>query len=227
MTNTAEFWNTVYDNDTAPWVIGRPQPQIVQLEQDGLIRGRVLDPGTGAGEHTILLTERGYDVLGVDLSPSAVAYAQRNAAEKGVPSARFQVADMVRVGTEPGIIAEADGTPLTFDTIIDSALFHVFGAGEDQAAIAAYVRSLHALLVPGGHLHVLALSTAEEGFGPRIGESVIRDAFATGWEIEDLRPSTYLGRVTDLLPQEELAQVTVAEDGIVEAAAWLVRLRRL
>ncbi|MDN2502680.1 methyltransferase domain-containing protein, partial [Nocardia nova] len=97
MTQAAEFWNTVYDDDTAPWVIGEPQPAIVEVEREGLIQGRVLDVGTGAGEHTIALTALGYDVLGIDLSPSAVEYARRNAAAKGVPAARFRVADAVRL----------------------------------------------------------------------------------------------------------------------------------
>ncbi|MFI5782098.1 class I SAM-dependent methyltransferase [Nocardia sp. NPDC051570] len=151
MTQSAETWNNAYDNDTAPWVIGAPQPAIVALEREGRIAGRVLDPGCGAGEHTIMLTERGYDVLGVDLSPSAVAYARRNAAEKGSPAARFEVTDMVRVGADPEYAARLG----VFDTIIDSALFHVFL--EDPELRAAYVRSLHALCKPGGTLHLLAL----------------------------------------------------------------------
>ena len=64
MTQPPEIWNSVYDNDTAPWVIGEPQPAVLDLERAGWIRGRVLDPGTGAGEHTIALTKLGYDVLG-------------------------------------------------------------------------------------------------------------------------------------------------------------------
>lgn len=70
MTRPAEFWDSVYDSGVAPWVIGEPQPAIVELERAGWIRGRVLDPGTGAGEHTILLTRLGYDVRGVDLAPA-------------------------------------------------------------------------------------------------------------------------------------------------------------
>src|SRR5689334_5201640 len=113
MTQAAEFWNTAYDDDTAPWVIGEPQPAIVEVERAGSIRGRVLDVGTGAGEHTIALTALGYDVLGIDLSPSAVEYARRNAAAKGVPAARFRVADAVRLGADPAATAELG----VFDTI--------------------------------------------------------------------------------------------------------------
>ena len=220
MTQAAEFWNTVYDNDTAPWVVGRPQPAILALEGEGQIRGRVLDIGTGAGEHTIALTALGYDVLGIDLSPSAVEYARRNAADKGVPAARFQVADAVRLGAEPQAAAELG----VFDTIVDSALFHIFG--EDPDNRAGYVRALHALCRPGGLVHVLALSDVEPGFGPRIGDGLIRESFGAGWELESLQPSRYLGRMTALVA-DKVSGLDVSEDGIVDAAAWLARIRRV
>ncbi|WP_153340836.1 class I SAM-dependent methyltransferase [Nocardia aurantia] len=219
MTQQPEVWNAAYDNDTAPWLIGAPQPAIVGLEAAGLIRGRVLDPGCGGGEHTILLTGLGYDVLGVDLSPSAVAYARRNAAEKGVPQARFQAADMLRIGTDP----EAAAALGHFDTIVDSALFHVFL--DDPAGRTAYVDALHTLAVPGGVVHVLALSNAAPGFGPRISDTLIRESFTTGWDIEDLRPASYRGRAG--VPPAGTAELPVAADGTVEGAAWLARIRRL
>lgn len=209
----AERWDTVYDNGNAPWVIGRPQPAIEELERDGWIRGRVLDPGCGAGEHTILLTRLGYDVLGVDLSPSAVAEARRNAAEKGVPEARFDVGDSLHL-SDIGM----------FDTVVDSALFHIFGT--DPEARAQYVQNLHAIVKPGGLVHVLALSDAEPGFGPRIGAEVIRESFSTGWELEELRPSRYHGRVTALVA-DQAAQAGLPSEGPVDTTAWLARIRRL
>ena len=66
------LFDDAYQARTAPWVIGEPQPAIVDLERTGVISGKVLDVGCGAGEHTILLTRLGYDVLGIDYSPNAV-----------------------------------------------------------------------------------------------------------------------------------------------------------
>src|ERR1700733_3077168 len=93
-------FNDFYDQDVAPpWVIGEPQPAVITLERDGWVRGRVLDPGCGTGDNTILLTQLGYDVLGVDFAPNAVAQARANAAEKGV-AARFEVADAMALTGE-------------------------------------------------------------------------------------------------------------------------------
>jgi SAM-dependent methyltransferase len=133
-----EHFDEAYRSCSAPWVIGEPQPAIVELQRAGWIRSKVLDVGCGTGEHTILLTRLGYDVLGIDFAPHAVEAALVNAAEKGV-DARFEVADAMNLG-EPG-----------YQTIVDSALFHIF----DDADRARYVSSLHAAVRPGGLVHVL------------------------------------------------------------------------
>src|SRR5215212_7623119 len=146
-----EFYRTT----TPPWVIGEPQPAVVELERAGLIRGAVLDVGCGTGEHTILLTRLGYDVLGIDFAPEAVEQARANAAEQGV-DARFEVADAMNLGAEPG-----------YQTIVDSALFHIF----DDADRVRYVSSLHTAARPGALVHVLALSDAGRGFGPQVSEA--------------------------------------------------------
>src|SRR4051794_40359191 len=202
-----ERFNELYENGTPAWVIGEPQPAIVALEQAGLIRGRVLDIGCGLGEHTILLTRLGYDVLGVDYAPAAIDQARGNAAAKGV-DARFEVADAMQLAAGPG-----------YDTIVDSALFHIFGEDTDRAR---YVSSLHTALRPGGLLHVLALSDAGRGFGPQVSEVQIRTAFAAGWELEALDTTTYQGVVGEL-HSEALGEPIGTR---VEEPAWLARVRR-
>ena len=201
-----ERFNDAYESRTAPWVIGEPQPAIVALEQTGRIRGKVLDVGCGLGEHTILLTALDYDVLGVDYAPNAVEQARANAASKGL-AARFEVADATNLA--------ADGR---YDTIVDSALFHVFGDGDR----ARYVASLHGAVKPGGYVHVLALSDAGRGFGPQVSEADVRGAFGDGWGLEALDVTTYRGVVTAVLTE----QVGQPVGTVVEEPAWLARVRR-
>lgn len=197
-----------YQDGTPPWVIGAPQPAIVALEQTGVIHGKVLDPGCGLGEHTILLTHLGYDVLGVDYAPTAIEQARANAAAKGV-EARFEVADAMNLPADAG-----------YDTIVDSALFHVFG---DPADRSRYVASLHGALKPDGLLHVLALSDAHRGFGPVVGEAELRAAFGEGWELEALDTTTYRGVVGER--HSEALGIPVGTT--VDEPAWLTRVRRL
>jgi hypothetical protein len=79
------------------------------------------------GEHTIHLAALGYDVRGVDSSELAIDQARANAARREV-AARFEVADALQLGDQP-----------TYDTVIDSALFHIF----DLLNRDRYIRSLY------------------------------------------------------------------------------------
>jgi SAM-dependent methyltransferase len=206
-TPTFSRFDDAYKTRTAPWVIDEPQAAIVELQRAGWIHGKVLDIGCGTGEHTILLTRLGYDVLGIDFSPHAVEQARASAAEKGV-DARFEVADAMNLGSDPG-----------YQTVVDSALFHIF----DDADRARYVSSLHAAVRPGGLVHVLALSDAGRGFGPQVSEADIRGAFGEGWVLEALDTTTYRGVV-----QEAQADAIGLPVGTrVDEPAWLARVRRV
>jgi NADPH-dependent ferric siderophore reductase/SAM-dependent methyltransferase len=195
---TRSVFDDAYQSRSAPWVIGEPQPAIVDLERHDWIRGSVLDAGCGTGEHTILLARLGYDVRGIDYSKHAIEQARSNAAEHNV-AARFEVADALDLGDEP-----------KYDTVLDSALFHVFGPKER----VQYVRSLHHACRPGALVHVLALSDTGPGYGPQISDTVIRAAFGEGWVLEELRESQYRGVVGS---QGELGDLP----------AWLARVRRI
>ncbi|MDT5338166.1 MAG: hypothetical protein QOD90_3671 [Mycobacterium sp.] len=206
-TPARETFNDAYQTGTPPWVIGQPQRAIVALEQTGMIRGAVLDIGCGLGEHTILLAALDYDVLGIDYAQNAVAQARENAARKGV-DARFEVADAMNLGAEPG-----------YDTVIDSALFHIFSNDADRER---YVASLHRAIRPGGVLHLLALADTGRGFGPSVSEAVVRAAFSDGWQIEGLETTTYRG----IVGAAHAESLGLPVGTVVDEPAWLGRVRR-
>ncbi|MCW2690056.1 MAG: methyltransferase family protein [Mycobacterium sp.] len=206
VTPSLSRFDGAYESGTPPWVIGEPQPAVVELERSGWIRGKVLDAGCGAGEHTILLTRLGYDVLGIDFAPNAIEHALENAAGKGV-DARLEVADAMNLGDEP-----------RYDTIIDNALFHIF----DDTDRPEYIRSLHDACRAGALVHVLALSDLGRGFGPQVSETAIREAFGDGWVLEALDTTVYRGIVREA--QASALGLPVGER--VEEPAWLARARR-
>ncbi len=48
----------------------------IELEAMDLCEGRVLDVGGGAGSHALILQERGFDIIALDISPLAVSIMQ-------------------------------------------------------------------------------------------------------------------------------------------------------
>jgi cyclopropane fatty-acyl-phospholipid synthase-like methyltransferase len=199
MTTPAAGWDSAYEaGSRPPWDIGRPQPTFVRLADGGLLRGRVLDAGCGSGEHALLAAARGADVVGVDVSPRAIERARRKAGERGI-AVRFEVADALRLG-ELG---------LTFDTVIDSGLFHVF----DDADRARYVTSLASVLEPGGTCYLMCFSDRQPGtMGPRrVSQEELRAAFSDGWAVTSIVAEAF--EVNPGL-------------GTPTAQAWLATIRR-
>jgi SAM-dependent methyltransferase len=184
---TTPSWDDAYTASTPPpWDLGEPQPTFVRLAAGGLLTGQVLDAGCGTGEQTLLAAASGADALGVDISPTAIKRARDKAAARGI-KARFEVADALSLGD----------LGLTFDTVIDSGMFHVF----DDDHRARYVASLASVLRPGGRLYLLCFSDRQPGaFGPRrVTEGELRAAFAAGWTIITIQADEF-GLVPGIFP---------------------------
>ena len=176
---TTPSWDAAYAGSTPPpWDLGRPQPAFVRLAEQGLLTGQVLDVGCGTGEQTLLAASSGAEALGVDVSPLAVEQARGKAAARGI-NARFEVADALSLGD----------LGLSFDTVIDSGLFHVF----DDDNRARYVASLASVLRPGGYLYLMCFSDRQPGtLGPRrVSQDELRAAFADGWTILAIQADTF------------------------------------
>jgi cyclopropane fatty-acyl-phospholipid synthase-like methyltransferase len=200
MTTPTARWDSAYEaGSRPPWDIGRPQPAFVRLADDGSLSGRVLDAGCGSGEHALLAAARGADAVGVDVSPRAIEQARRKAGERGL-TVRFEVADALSLG-ELG---------LTFDTVIDSGLFHVF----DDADRARYVTSLASVLPPGGTCYLMCFSDRQPGAsGPRrVRQQELRTAFSDGWAV-----TAIVAEAFEVNPGF----------GAPAAQAWLATIRRI
>ncbi|MDE9365416.1 class I SAM-dependent methyltransferase [Luteipulveratus sp. YIM 133132] len=78
----SEFWDELYGERDAVWS-GRANPLLVRGAQD-LTPGRALELGSGEGGDVIWLAQQGWQVLGVDVSATAIARAAGHVAEAGV-----------------------------------------------------------------------------------------------------------------------------------------------
>ena len=123
MTEPIDFeFETAYRGESAqfgegvrpPWSIGTPQPELAALIDQGKFHGDVLDVGCGEAAISLTLAELGHTTVGLDLSPTAIDLARREAEQLGLTNATFEVAD----------ISSFTGYDGRFGTIVDSTLFH-------------------------------------------------------------------------------------------------------
>jgi SAM-dependent methyltransferase len=181
---------------TPPWDIGRPQPDIVRLEEAGEIQGSVLDVGCGTGENVLYLASRGHDAWGVDLAPLAIEIARRKSAERSIQGT-FIVAD----------VFDLRKLGRSFDTVVDSGLLHIFPA-EQRTGFAA---SLAEVLRSGGTYFVLGYSADDPGPGPRgFSPGDLRVTFAEGWRINYIRAT----------------QFAINDMAVHKSRAWLASISR-
>lgn len=178
MTTTPDDgWDGAYAG-TPPWDIGRPQTAFIRLADRGLLSGRLLDAGCGTGENALLAAAHGAETVGIDWSPRAIERAKAKAAERGL-TARFETGDALHL----------DRLGLTFDTIIDSGVFHVF----DDEDRPRYVASLESVLKPGGRCYLMCFSDSQPGeWGPRrVKREELLEAFSDGWSVTSIEPDEF------------------------------------
>ncbi|HYB59255.1 MAG TPA: methyltransferase domain-containing protein [Candidatus Acidoferrales bacterium] len=160
--------------DGAPWDIGRPQNEFVQLEAAGEILGSVLDVGCGTGENALFLAAQGHETWGIDITASAINAAKAKAKERNlhVTFLKQNALDLHALGK-------------TFETVIDSGLFHVL-SDEERPKFAT---NLASVLSRRGTYFMLCFSELQPGsYGPRrVTQGEIKNTFGRPWHINYIR----------------------------------------
>ena len=161
-----------------PWDIGRPQSEFMRLAEAGETKGSVLDVGCGTGENALYLASLGHEVWGIDFAPAAIEKGRAKARERGL-----------EVTLVVWNVLELQSFKRIFDIVIDSGLFHSLTDGERLL----FVRSLTAVLEPGGTYFMLCFSEHEPGsWGPRrVTQAEIRAAFGQSWRINYIRQALF------------------------------------
>src|ERR1700758_5443785 len=88
-------WNESYASGQLPWDTGVPEPLLVEFVTSGAVMpGSTLEIGAGTGTNAVWMAERGFDVLGVDISPLAVERAYAKIAGRAL-RCRFAASDFL------------------------------------------------------------------------------------------------------------------------------------
>ena len=145
-----------------------------------MVRSDVLDAGCGYAELSLALASDGYTVVGVDITPTAIAAARKAAAERGLTNATFVQADITALHGYDG----------RFATVIDSTLFHSL----PLEAREGYLRAVHTAAAPGASYFVLvfdrkAFPAQMETRPNAVDEDELRAIVSKYWEIDGIRPA--------------------------------------
>ena len=138
---TPEYWESIYA-ERLDWAIDVHLPDVV----DGLEPGTAFDIGCGEGQNSRWLAERGWSVLGIDISPTAIAGAR----EHGSAGSRFEVGD-ARSWQPEG----------TFDLVISTYALPPAGKGRDETLTLAATS-----VAPGGTAYVAEFDQSTEDLWP-------------------------------------------------------------
>jgi SAM-dependent methyltransferase len=138
--------------------------------------GRAIDLGCGRGQITRELVKRGWETVGVDNSPRAIAAANR----LGVPGATFLIGEVTDL---------APANLGTFDFLLDLGCFHALSAAQRRTE----GRSVAAVSNPGATLLMLAFQpTRVRSVVGGVTQTDVEAAFP-GWELLSVEPAETAG----------------------------------
>lgn len=144
----------------------------------------VVDLGCGTGKSVVWLARQGFEATGVDLSPTAIELARRNARSAGV-RCRFLH------GSYPADFTDAELAPRAFGLVVERGFLQHFG---ESGALDAILERTRRIMRPDALFY--SLITAREGtsglWGPRRWrEDEIRRAVAKYFRVEEMRLSVF------------------------------------
>jgi SAM-dependent methyltransferase len=178
-----------------PWHIETPPEALVKLIESGRVKPcKAIDLGCGTGNYAIYLAKIGFDVTGVDISPTAIKIATENAKKHGV-KCKFIVAD---------VLGDLSEITETFDFAYDWELLHHIPPRKRRK----YVENVHGILNPNGKYLSVCFSEKDPCFGGSgkfrrtplgtilyfSSEDELRELFQPFFKIIELKTIKILGR---------------------------------
>lgn len=130
--------------------------------------GKLLELGCGAGNLGVWFAQKGYDVTGVDISPTAVQWGNEKA-KAAMVNAKFLLGSVLNLQQFPDNF---------FDIVVDSKCFHCIIGADRSAFLSESLRVLR----KGGYLLIDSMCApvtpgAVEGFDPETGNVTINGIF--------------------------------------------------
>ncbi len=176
-------WEGRYQLNDTPWNKGFAAPPLVEWMETHEFHGKVLVPGCGTGYDAREIARSGAYVIGLDLAPSAINFAD---SQPRIGSERYRLANFLEL--PPELVG-------AFGFVFEHTLFCAI----DPELRATYVQSAAAALVPGGQLvAIFYLDVGDDREGPPFGttKAELDELFSPRFELlEEYVPGrAYEGR---------------------------------
>ena len=190
----------IYQNtplNEIPWNIETPPDILTKLVESGEVKPcKTIDLGCGIGNYSIYLANKGFDVTGIDISPTAIKIAKENAKKKGIKCNFFVINALIELNEIKG----------TFDFAYDWELLHHIFPKQRRM----YVKNIYEIINPGAKYLSVCFSEKDPGFGgsgkyrkTRLGtilyfssENELRELFEQNFKIKELKTIEIKGKHT-------------------------------
>jgi SAM-dependent methyltransferase len=184
-------WETLYKTqkvETMPWYNESLDSDLEKelAERKVITDGKFLDLGTGPATQAMWLAERGFKVIGSDLSEAAISRAKK--IYSNAKNVNFIVDDIINSRLKDN----------EFDYIFDRGCFHVLLPSDRKK----YISKIKKILKVNGILFLKCFSDKEpRQEGPyKFSQGEIRDLFSESFQIDRIKETVYQGTL-DPLPK--------------------------
>jgi ubiquinone/menaquinone biosynthesis C-methylase UbiE len=161
-----------------PWETGKPEGDLVELVKRGAIRnGRVLDICSGLGTQAIYLAKQGFEVYGVDISPTAVKMAFERCRNENV-SCHLREGDASNLSYPEGF----------FSFVFDRGCFH----SVRPASRVAFVQGVHRVLQNSGGYYLKCFSEKNSKAWNHFTKEDIWNYFSDPFKIMDFKEEVFV-----------------------------------
>ena len=177
-------WETLYKTqkaETMPWYNESLDSDLEKelAERKVITDGKFLDLGTGPATQVMWLAERGFKVIGSDLSGAAISRAKK--IYSNAKNVNFIVDDIINSRLKDN----------EFDYIFDRGCFHVLLPADRKK----YISKIKKILKVNGILFLKCFSDKEpRQEGPyKFSQDEIRDLFSESFQIGSVKETVYQG----------------------------------
>jgi len=172
----SDEWDQIYRKypvEELGWELGKPRLILVEFVEKGLIKkGKALDICCGAGTNTVYLAKQGFEVTGIDISPTAIKYAKKKAEQA-----------RVKIDLRVQNFLDLPFDDEEFDFVFDMGCFHHVKAKDRRT----FIGGVHRVLKNGGDYMLTCFSYRNGQAWNHFTKKQLIDLFSSFFDMGEFR----------------------------------------